>query len=151
MEGNSRCEDCGSTEFDVVDSYLKNKIICKNCRIIYQVDSDNGTLTPTGEEYNKQVVVDEERLDDHDTSMQTEERNIGEARMGLGTRRPKIIKDRKSRIIMKDGYLIKEQAEKIIELVGAKEVCLGTTAPVCSKTKLFLERTNIDVFSLDKI
>ena len=95
MEGNNRCQDCGSTEFDVVDSYLKNKIICKNCRIIYQVDSDNGTLTPTGEEYNKQVVVDEERLDDHDTSMQTEERNIGEARMGLGTRRPKIIKDRK--------------------------------------------------------
>ena len=62
-----------------------------------------------------------------------------------------IIKDRKSRIIMKDGYLIKEQAEKIIELVGAKEVCLGTTAPVCSKTKLFLEGLNIDVFPLDKI
>ena len=62
-----------------------------------------------------------------------------------------IIKDRKSRIIMKDGYLIKEQAEKIIELVGAKEVCLGTTAPVCSKTKLFLEGSNIDVLSLDKI
>ena len=62
-----------------------------------------------------------------------------------------IIKDRKNRIIMKDGYLIKEQAEKIIEIVGAKEVCLGTTAPVCSKTKLFLEGSNIDVISLEKI
>ena len=52
---------------------------------------------------------------------------------------------------MKDGHLIKEQAEKIIDLVGAKEVCLGTTAPVCSKTKLFLEESNIGVHTLDKI
>ena len=62
-----------------------------------------------------------------------------------------IIKDRKSRIIMKDGYIIKEQAKKIIDMVDAKKVCMGTTAPVCSKTKLFLEELDIDVFSLEKI
>ena len=62
-----------------------------------------------------------------------------------------IIKDRKSRIIMKDGHLIKEQAEKIIDLCGAKKVCLGTTAPICSKTKLFLEGSNIVVHTLYKI
>ena len=62
-----------------------------------------------------------------------------------------IIKDRKSRIIMKDGHLIKEQAKIIIDMVDAKKVCMGTTAPVCSKTKLFLEELDIDVFSLEKI
>ena len=62
-----------------------------------------------------------------------------------------IIKDRKSRIIMKDGHIIKEQAKKIIDMVDAKKVCMGTTAPVCSKTKLFLEELDIDVFSLEKI
>jgi len=52
---------------------------------------------------------------------------------------------------MKDGYIIKEQAKKIIDMVDAKKVCMGTTAPVCSKTKLFLEELDIDVFSLEKI
>ena len=62
-----------------------------------------------------------------------------------------IIKDRKSRIIMKDGHIIKEQAKNIIDIVGVKVVFLGTSAPVCSKTKLFLEESKINVFSLDQI
>ncbi len=62
-----------------------------------------------------------------------------------------IIKDRKSRIIMKDGHIIREQGKIVIDTVGAKAVCLGTTAPVCSKTKLFLEESNIAVFSLNQI
>ena len=62
-----------------------------------------------------------------------------------------IIKDRKSRIIMKDGHIIREQGKIVIDIVGAKAVCLGTTASVCSKTKLFLEESNIAVFSLDRI
>ena len=41
--------------------------------------------------------------------------------------------------------------KKNIDMVDTKKVCMGTTALVCSKTKLFLEELDIDVFSLEKI
>jgi len=52
---------------------------------------------------------------------------------------------------MKDGQIIRKQGKIVSDTVGAKAVCLGTTASVCSKTKLFLEESNIAVFSLDRI
>ncbi len=61
-----------------------------------------------------------------------------------------IIKDRKSRIIMKDGEIIREQAKIVLDAVGAEGMNLVTNAPACSKTKVFLEELNINVFVLDK-
>ena len=61
-----------------------------------------------------------------------------------------IIKDRKSRIIMKDGEIIREQAKIVLDAMGAAGVNLVTNAPVCSKTKVFLEELNIIVFAMDK-
>ena len=61
-----------------------------------------------------------------------------------------IIKDRKSRIIMKDGEIIREQAKIVLDAIGAEGVNLVTNAPVCSKTKVLLEELNIIVFAMDK-
>lgn len=54
-----------------------------------------------------------------------------------------IVKDRKSRIIMKDGYKIVEVAEKIKVEEPNKIIIFLSTAPVCSKTKAFLEKNGI--------
>lgn len=56
-----------------------------------------------------------------------------------------IVKDRKSRIIMKDGNQILEMAGKIREARPKMKVSLFTTAPVCSKTLAFLEGHGIGV------
>jgi len=54
-----------------------------------------------------------------------------------------IVKDRKSRIIMKDGYKIMEVAKKIqVEEPNIKIIFLST-APMCSKTKAYLENKGI--------
>ena len=53
-----------------------------------------------------------------------------------------IIIDRKSRIIMKDGHRIVNQAKKINTIQESK-ICLYTSAPVCSKTKEFLKKNDI--------
>ena len=55
-----------------------------------------------------------------------------------------IIKNIKSRIIMKDGKKIVETAS-IIKNYTKKQVFLATTAPICSKTKIYLENKNIQI------
>ena len=55
-----------------------------------------------------------------------------------------IIKNIKSRIIMKDGKKIVETAS-IIKNQKKKRVFLATTAPVCSKTKVYLISKNIQI------
>ena len=55
-----------------------------------------------------------------------------------------IIKNIKSRIIMKDGYKIVE-AVKQIKVKTNSSVSLATTAPVCSKTTSFLNENDIKI------
>ena len=55
-----------------------------------------------------------------------------------------IIKNIKSRIIMKDGYKIVE-AVKQIKIKTNSSVSLATTAPVCSKTTSFLNENDIKI------
>ena len=57
-----------------------------------------------------------------------------------------IIKNIKSRIIMKDGKKIVETAS-IIKNQTNKQVFLATTAPICSKTKTYLESKNIQIIT----
>jgi len=58
-----------------------------------------------------------------------------------------IVVNRKSRVIMKDGKRIIEQAS-LIRKKTKKPILLLTSAPVCSKTKLFLAQNNIATESL---
>ena len=53
-----------------------------------------------------------------------------------------IVIDRKSRIIMKDGLRILDQSKKIKQISNSV-IRLYTSAPVCSKTKVFLKKNNI--------
>ena len=55
-----------------------------------------------------------------------------------------IIKNIKSRIIMKDGYKIVETVKQIKNKTNSS-VSLATTAPVCSKTKRFLNENDIKI------
>ena len=55
-----------------------------------------------------------------------------------------IVVDRKSRIIMKDGKRILDQANAI-QNIEKKPVELLTSAPVCSKTKTFLLENDIAI------
>ena len=55
-----------------------------------------------------------------------------------------IIKNIKSRIIMKDGKKIKEIVNTIKNQTN-KQVFLATTAPICSKTKTYLESKSIQM------
>jgi len=54
-----------------------------------------------------------------------------------------IVKNRKSRIIMKDGLKILEMANQIKQMEKTARVVLITNAPVCGKTKAYLEGRNI--------
>ena len=56
-----------------------------------------------------------------------------------------IVIDRKSRLIMADGRKIIAKAKKIKALRPETDLSLRTTAPICSKTKLFLEENDIEV------
>ena len=62
-----------------------------------------------------------------------------------------IIIDRKSRIIMKDGYRISEQAKTIWSVDPDIRVRVATSAPMCTKTKEFLRRVNIEVLELNSL
>ena len=62
-----------------------------------------------------------------------------------------IIIDRKSRIIMKDGYKISEQAKSIWSVDPGIRVRVATSAPMCTKTKEFLRRVNIEVLELNSL
>ena len=55
-----------------------------------------------------------------------------------------IVIDRKSRIIMKDGIKIMDQARKI-RLQEKTTIGVKTNAPVCSKTKQYLQKKGIEV------
>jgi len=55
-----------------------------------------------------------------------------------------IIKNIKSRIIMKDGYKIAEAVKQIKNKTNSS-VLLATTAPVCSKTTMFLNENDIKI------
>ena len=57
-----------------------------------------------------------------------------------------IVKNIKSRIIMKDGLKLFDLAKKIKTVKNAT-VSLATTAPVCSKTKKYLEENEIKITS----
>ncbi len=65
--------------------------------------------------------------------------------MQIGTAKFAIVIQRKSRIIMKDGKGILAKAIKIKNHVPGAKVSLKTSAPVCSKTKAFLEEHGIGV------
>jgi len=58
-----------------------------------------------------------------------------------------IIKNRKSRIIMKDGVKILESAEQIKKMSPDTRVSLITNAPVCSKTTKYLMENEIEVIN----
>ena len=58
------------------------------------------------------------------------------------------IVDRKSRIIMKDGIRIFNQIQKVKEKRRNARFFLKTSAPVCSKTKKYLNQRNIEIFNI---
>tara|TARA_B100000900_G_C19993011_1_gene478562 strand:+ start:175 stop:432 length:258 start_codon:yes stop_codon:yes gene_type:complete len=53
--------------------------------------------------------------------------------------------DRKSRVVMKDGLRIFDIAEKVKGTEQQSSFFLITSAPVCSKTKLYLKGKNINI------
>jgi hypothetical protein len=62
-----------------------------------------------------------------------------------------IIIDRKSRIIMKDGYRISEQAKSIWSVDPGIRVRVATSAPMCTKTKEYLRQVNIETLELNAL
>ena len=59
-----------------------------------------------------------------------------------------IIIDRKSRIIMKDGERLIKQAQQIKELEPGSKIKIATSAPICSKTKAYLDNQKIPFMSM---
>ena len=59
-----------------------------------------------------------------------------------------IVINRKSRIIMKDGYRILEIAEKIKQVENKRKVKVLSSAPVCSKTRAFLNKKGLSLEAL---
>ncbi len=55
-----------------------------------------------------------------------------------------IVIHRKSRFIMKDGERILDQAKKI-QMKENKRISVETSAPICSKTKKFLNKKGIEI------
>ena len=66
----------------------------------------------------------------------------------IGKNNISIIIDRKSRIIMKDGQRIMEQAQAIHRINSNMIITVLTSAPVCSKTRSFLLEKNIYIKEL---
>ena len=58
-----------------------------------------------------------------------------------------LIINRKSRIIMKDGRRLLEQIKEI-KKTSNKPVAVFTTAPICSKTKNFLNNNKVEITEL---
>ena len=58
-----------------------------------------------------------------------------------------IVVNRKSRIIMKDGIKIKNQARQIKSFSPNAKVKIKTNTPICSKTKRFLSTEDIEIVS----
>ena len=59
-----------------------------------------------------------------------------------------IIINRKSRIIMKDGKRILEQVKKI-KAEENKSVSVKITAPICSKTRVFINNAGISINNIN--
>ena len=59
-----------------------------------------------------------------------------------------VVIDRKSRIIMKDGYRIVDIAKQICSFEKDIKIGVLTNAPLCSKTQKFLTENNITIKSL---
>ena len=55
-----------------------------------------------------------------------------------------IVVNRKSRIVMKDGRRLLDQVRQIKKF-SKKPVSIFTTAPVCSKTKGFLNNNGVEI------
>lgn len=86
----------------------------------------------------------------HDTSV-----NPGDYGLPSRTRLERLDEDhlairveRKSRIIMKDGRALLEKATQIKETNSMLRVSLKTSAPVCGKTRQFLEEHGVAVLPL---
>ncbi len=62
-----------------------------------------------------------------------------------------IIIHRKSRIIMKDGYRLSEQAKSIWSMDPGIRIRVATSAPVCTKTREYLRQVNIEVLELSSL
>ena len=62
-----------------------------------------------------------------------------------------IVLDRKSRIIMKDGYRIIDQFLSIQNIEPGVSVSVFTSAPVCSKTRAYLNKKGIELMDLDEL
>ena len=59
-----------------------------------------------------------------------------------------IIIDRKSRVVMKDAHRILEMINRIQSIEKDRYVSVLTSAPVCSKTRIFLSNNSIPVKDL---
>ena len=59
-----------------------------------------------------------------------------------------IVIDRKSRVVMKDGYKVLNIAKHIKEVNQNTTTSLLTSAPVCSKTKELLSKNKISVLAI---
>ncbi len=66
----------------------------------------------------------------------------------VGSNCIRIIKRRKSRIIMKDGKRLLQQAQRIKSHLPSVAVEVATTAPVCSKTRAYLREHGVKVVYL---
>lgn len=60
-----------------------------------------------------------------------------------------LVIDRKSRIVMKDGMRVLEKAEKIRRHLPGVRLSLNTSAPVCGKTRIFLQERGIEVMAIE--
>ena len=56
--------------------------------------------------------------------------------------------NRKSRIVMKDGYDIAEKADVVRKSMPSAALIVMTDAPVCSKTERFLADKGINIISM---
>jgi hypothetical protein len=56
-----------------------------------------------------------------------------------------IVLIRKSRIVMSDGIKLLNKINKMKQVDGSMKVRIKTTAPVCSKTRVFLKKHDIDI------
>lgn len=62
-----------------------------------------------------------------------------------------LVKKRKSRIIMKDGMMIKDQIEQIREVDPMLKVSLIISGPICSKTRLMLHEIGVEVITDNEV
>ena len=56
--------------------------------------------------------------------------------------------DRKSRVVMKDGIRVFDQTQKVKKRRLNSRFFLKTSAPVCSKTRKYLNQREIDVLDI---